>query len=404
MEKIVVIGAGHAAGQLVDALRTGGSRASIVLVGEEPFPPYQRPPLSKKYLAGEMARERLLFRPESFYTRHGVEREQGRRVVALDRDDAAVELDDGRSLPFDRLALCTGARVRRLALPGADLAGVHYLRSIAEADGLRQDWQQRSRVCIVGGGFIGLEVAAVARTLGKQVTLLEQQDRLMPRAVPRQVSDFYLALHRERGVDVRLGTTVRELLGKDGRVSAVACQDGSAIPADLVVVGIGVLPNSELAQQAGLACDNGVLVDEFACTADRRIVAAGDCTNHPNALLGRRLRLESVHNAVEQARTAAASLLGSPRAYRQHPWFWSDQFEFKLQMVGLSEGHDLAVSRGNARAGKFAVYYFQGQRLLAVDAVNSPADHMLARKLLAAGISPSAGQVSDPDFDLRSLL
>jgi len=404
MDRIVVIGAGHAAGQLVDALRTGGSRASIVLVGEEPFPPYHRPPLSKKYLAGEMARERLLFRPESFYTRHGVEREQGRRVLGLDRDGATVTLDDGRSLPFDRLALCTGARVRRLTAPGAELEGVHYLRGIADADRLREDWRHRQRVCIVGGGFIGLEVAAVARAQGKQVTVLEQQDRLMPRAVPRQVSDFFLALHRARGVEVRLGTTVSELLGKDGRVSTVACEDGSAIPAELVVVGIGVLPNCELARQAGLACDNGIVVDEFACTADPRIVAAGDCTNHPNALLGRRLRLESVHNAVEQARTAAASLLGSPRAYRQHPWFWSDQFEFKLQMVGLSEGHDLAVSRGNAQAGKFAVYYFREQQLAAVDAVNSPADHMLARRLLAAGISPSADQVSDPDFDLRSLL
>jgi 3-phenylpropionate/trans-cinnamate dioxygenase ferredoxin reductase subunit len=389
---------------LIDSLRRGGCRDRIALVGEESWLPYQRPPLSKKFLSGEMSRERLAFRPENFYVQHEIETRLSCKAISLDRDAGVVMLDTGESLPFDRLALATGARVRKLPLPGAELTGVHYLRSIDDAQALREDWADKQEVCVIGGGFIGLEVAASARALGKHVTLVESLDRLMARAVSPQTSDFFLQAHTSRDVRVLLGAGVEELIGKQGRVEALRLSDGREISAQVVVVGIGVLPNQELAAEAGLTCNNGILVDEFAVTSDSRIVALGDCSNHPNALMGRRLRLESVHNAVEQAKTAAASLMGQELAYNQVPWFWSDQFDIKLQMVGLSDGFDLAVQRGDQQAGKFSLFYFRNHTLIAVDSVNSAGDHMAGRKLLAAGISPSPEQAADPQFSLKSLL
>ena len=404
MQRILVIGAGHGAGQLLDSLRRSGCEDAITLVGDEPWLPYQRPPLSKKFLSGELSRERLAFRPENFYTRHQIHTRLSCRAVSLDRDTACVELDSGERLPFDQLAIATGARVRELSVPGAGLGGVHYLRGIDDARRLQEDWADKQEICVIGGGFIGLEVAASARALGKNVTVIEAMDRLMARAVSPGLSDFFLATHTGAGVRVLLDAGVEALLGAKERVEAVRLADGREIAADVVVVGIGVLPNQELAAGAGLACDNGILVDEFAQTSDPRIVALGDCTNHPNALLGRRLRLESVHNAVEQARTAAASLMGQKLAYNQAPWFWSDQFEYKLQMVGLSEGSDRVVLRGNPAAGKFSLFRYLGEVLLAVESVNSSADHMLGRKLLAARVYPTHQQAADADFELRSLL
>jgi 3-phenylpropionate/trans-cinnamate dioxygenase ferredoxin reductase subunit len=404
MQKILVVGAGHAAGQLIDSLRRGGCKDQITLVGEESCLPYQRPPLSKKFLSAEMSRERLAFRPGNFYVEHQVETRLSCKAISVDREASQVRLDTGESLPFDRLALATGARVRKLPVTAMELAGVHYLRTIDDAQGLREDWADKDQVCVIGGGFIGLEVAAAARALGKQVTVVETMDRLMARAVSPEMSDFFLRAHTSRGVRVLLGASVQDLLHRDGRIEALRLNDGREIPAQVVVVGIGVLPNQELAAEAGLDCDNGIWVDEFAQTSDPRVVALGDCTSHPNALLGRRIRLESVHNAVEQARTAAASLMGQKLPYNQNPWFWSDQFEIKLQMVGLSEGFDLAVQRGNQEGGKFSLFYFRKQTLIAVDSVNSAGDHMAGRKLLAAGVSPSPEQVADPGFSLKSLL
>ena len=404
MEKILVIGAGHGAGQLLDSLRRGGCEDSITLVGEESWLPYQRPPLSKKFLSGEMSQERLAFRPENFYARHQIDTRLSCRAISLDRDAACVELCTGETLPFGKLAIATGARVRELAVPGAALGGVHYLRGIDDACRLREDWVDKKEVCVIGGGFIGLEVAASARALGKNVTVVEAMDRLMARAVSPDLSEFFLATHTAAGVRVLLNAGVEALLGAKERVEAVRLTDRREIAADVVLVGIGVLPNQELAAQAGLACDNGILVDEFAQTSDARIVALGDCTNHPNGLLGKRLRLESVHNAVEQARTAAASLMGQKLAYNQAPWFWSDQFDYKLQMVGLSEGSDRAVLRGKPEAGKFSLFCFRGDELLAVESVNSAGDHMVGRKLLAARVYPSQQQAADTDFVLKSLL
>ncbi len=404
MQRIVVIGAGHASGQLLDSLRRGGSDAHITLVGEESWLPYQRPPLSKRFLSGELTVERLAFRPKSFYEKHDIHTRLSCRAVSIDRDAQTVRLANGEALDYDLLALTTGGRVRKLSVPGAGLTGVHYLRGIDDALGLQADWQGRDNVCVIGGGFVGLEVAASARRLGKNVTVIEMMDRLMGRAVSPAMSGYFLGLHTRNGSHVMCSTGVSELVGTDGRVSGVRLSDGREIPADVVVVGIGVLPNQELAREAGLACDNGIMVDEFARTSDPKIVSAGDCTNHPNSLLGKRLRLESVHNALEQAKSAAASLMGGQLPYAQVPWFWSDQYNSKLQMVGLSQGFDFAVQRGNPDEDKFSLFYYRGNALIAIDSVNCPGDHMGGKKLIAAGISPSPGQAADPEFPLKSLL
>lgn len=402
-ERIVVVGGGQAACQLVDSLRREGFERDIVLVSEEPHLPYQRPPLSKQFLAGELDESRLFMRKADYYEKQRIETRLGLRVVRLDRDRQSVELADGNQISFTGLALTTGARARPLAVPGAGLDGVFYLRNIADVRAIRERMGTARRVVVIGGGFIGLEVAAVARKLGKEVCVLEFQNRLMPRVIAPFLSDYYYSLHTRHGVDIRTGTAVDAIEKLDGGLG-VRCADGANHLADLIVVGVGVIPNIELARDAGLACDDGIRVDEFARTDDPRIVAAGDCTSHPNVLLARRLRLESVHNAMEQAKSAAATLCGKRVAYAQIPWFWSDQFDAKLQMVGLSQEHDQYVLRGLAESGKFSIFYYRGGELIAVDSINSPKDHLQARKLLTARISPSPEQAADVEFDLKSLL
>ncbi len=402
-ERIVVVGGGQAACQLVDSLRREGFERDIVLISEEPHLPYQRPPLSKQFLAGELDESRLFMRKADYYEKQRIETRLGLRVVRLDRDRQSVELADGNQISFTGLALTTGARARPLAVPGAGLDGVFYLRNIADVRAIRERMGTARRVVVIGGGFIGLEVAAVARKLGKEVCVLEFQNRLMPRVIAPFLSDYYYSLHTRHGVDIRTGTAVDAIEKLDGGL-CVRCADGANHLADLIVVGVGVIPNIELARDAGLACDDGIRVDEFARTDDPRIVAAGDCTSHPNVLLARRLRLESVHNAMEQAKSAAATLCGKRVAYAQIPWFWSDQFDAKLQMVGLSQEHDQYVLRGLAESGKFSIFYYRGGELIAVDSINSPKDHLQARKLLTARISPSPEQAADVEFDLKSLL
>ncbi len=402
-ERIVVVGGGQAACQLVDSLRREGFERDIVLISEEPHLPYQRPPLSKQFLAGELDESRLFMRKADYYEKQRIETRLGLRAVRLDRDRQSVELADGSQISFTGLALTTGARARPLAVPGAGLDGVFYLRNIADVRAIRERMGRARRVVIIGGGFIGLEVAAVARKLGKEVCVLEFQNRLMPRVIAPFLSDYYYSLHTRHGVDIRTGTAVDAIEKLDGGL-CVRCADGANHLADLIVVGVGVIPNIELARDAGLACDDGIRVDEFARTDDPRIVAAGDCTSHPNVLLARRLRLESVHNAMEQAKSAAATLCGKRVAYAQIPWFWSDQFDAKLQMVGLSQEHDQYVLRGLAESGKFSIFYYRGGELIAVDSINSPKDHLQARKLLTARISPSPEQAADVEFDLKSLL
>ncbi len=400
---IVVVGAGQAAAQAILTLRQRKFDGRITLVGEEDLPPYQRPPLSKKYLAGELARERLLLRPLAFYEKNGVEMRLGVRAEELEPDSRRVRLDDGRRLDYDGLLLATGSRVRRLNVPGSDLPGIHYVRNVADVDRLSEAVRPGNRLVVVGAGYIGLEVAAVAATKGLKVTVLEAVDRVMARVVCPEVSQFYLDYHTRSGVDIRCGTMIDSFVGK-GQVEAVSAAGGEQFPCDLVIVGIGIEPVVEPASGAGLDCDNGIRVDGYARTDDKAIVAAGDCTNHPSLLYGHRVRLESVQNAIDQAKVAAASLLDDDQPYDTVPWFWSDQYDVKLQIAGLSQDHDQVVLRGEPVTNSFAAFYLREGNLLAVDAVNSPREFMLGKRLIMQRAAPAPEQLADPATDLVELL
>jgi 3-phenylpropionate/trans-cinnamate dioxygenase ferredoxin reductase component len=350
---------------------------------------------------GKMERERLLFRQPAFYAAQAIELVFGEAVAAIDRAARTVTTATGRLTPYDALVLATGTRVRLLPVPGTELDGVAYLRTLEESEALARRIGEAGRVVVIGGGFIGLEVAAAARMLGKPVTVLEAAERLMGRVVAPVISEFYTRLHRERGVELVLNARVERIDGDAGRAVGVAMADGAWHAANLIVVGIGVLPNVELAIAAGLECENGILVDEHGRTGDPAIFAAGECTSHPNRFAGGRIRLESVQNAADQAKAVAAAILGRDEPYDEVPWFWSDQYEMKLQMVGISFGHDEQVVRGDPEAGKFSVFYFRGRRLIAIDSVNRAGDHMAGRKLLAAGTGLTPAQAADEGFDLK---
>lgn len=399
---ILIIGAGQAAAQAVDALRRRGHAGPITLVGDEPDLPYQRPPLSKKYLSGALARDRMPIRHQGFYQDHRVELRLGRRALRVDRAARRVGLDDGTELGYDLLLLATGSRPRTLAAPGSGLAGIHYLRTMADADTLRDLARPGRRAVIVGGGYIGLEVAATCRELGVEVTVLEMADRIMNRVVCEPVSAYFHAEHQRHGVGIRLGARVLGFEGDAaGRVSAVRCADGDAHAADFVVAGIGVLPEDQLARDCGLPCDNGIVVDEHCRTEDPSIYAIGDCTNHPSRHYGRRVRLESVDNAFEQANTAAANMLGVPTVHDKVPWFWSDQYHHKLIIVGLAQDHDRVVLRGEPAQHSFSCCYLRGGELIAVDTVNQPRDQMAARRLVAARSRPDPARLADPAVPLK---
>ena len=403
MSRIVIVGGGQAGIQIAESVRRGGYEDEIVLIGEESTLPYQRPPLSKKFLLGEMAAERLLFRPAEHYTKLNIETRLGVTVTALDRHARQLTLSDGETLAYTRLALTTGTRVRPLPVAGAGDPRVCYLRHLRDAETIRARLAEAARVVVIGGGFIGLEVAAVARTLGREVIVIEAQDRLMPRVVAPIVSAYYLQLHQAHGVQFRLNQQVARLEPTSDTLQVIAA-DGEMHAAELVVVGIGVVPNIEFAAAAGLECAGGIVVDEFARTHDPNIVAAGDCTFHRNTLFSKPHRLESVQNAVDQAKVAAGTLLDKPVAYSQLPWFWSDQYDVSLQMAGLSTGYDQVIVRGEIDSGKFSVFYFAGERALAADSINRPADHMAARRLLPIAGKLSPSQAADTTIDLKSLL
>jgi 3-phenylpropionate/trans-cinnamate dioxygenase ferredoxin reductase subunit len=393
-QKLVIVGAGHAAGQLIASLAQDKYQGAVTVVGDEAYPPYQRPPLSKKYLAGELALDRLYLKPVAFYEKFGTRLMLGRRVDRIDRAARRVVLDDGSSLDYSTLVLATGSRPRKLALPGADLPGIAYLRSIADVEAIRARFSPGTALVVVGGGYIGLELAAVAVKLGLTVTVLEQAPRLMMRGVGPVVSSFYERLHREEGVAVHTGIAVQGFEG-DGRVERVMC-DGMRVSADLVVVGVGALPNAELAQEAGLAATNGIDVDARCRTGDPAIFAIGDCTNQHHPLLDRRLRLESVHNALEQARMAAAAICGLPPPPDLVPWFWSDQYDVKLQTAGLSDRHDEAIVRGQPGEGRsFAVFYLSDGVLVACDAMNRTAEFMMSKVLIGAQARVDKGKLAD---------
>jgi 3-phenylpropionate/trans-cinnamate dioxygenase ferredoxin reductase subunit len=402
--RVVIIGAGHAAGQLISSLHMDDDfKGSITIIGDEPWLPYQRPPLSKQYLSGDMELDQVFLKDKGYYKTHHVNVRLGRRVEAIDRAAKTVTLDNGDTVAYDKLALTTGTRVRELSIPGSDLDGIHYIRTIDDTDALRKQFATGRSMSVVGGGYIGLEVAAAATKAGMKVTVLEMADRVMNRVVAPEVSTFYEALHRSHGVDIRTDVKVAGFAGKDS-ISSILFADGSSISSELCVVGVGVIPNTELAETAGLPCENGILVDEFAQTEDPDIVAAGDCTVHPNGIFNTQIRLESVQNAVDQAKAAALSILGKPKTYCEVPWFWSFQYDIKLQIVGLSQGYDQTVVRGKPEDASFSVFYLKDGRLIAVDAINSAKEYMMGRKLITEQAEPDPEKIADTSIPVRELV
>lgn len=400
MAGIVVVGAGQAGAVLVAKLRAAGHDGAITLIGDEPVPPYQRPPLSKAYLLGDMALERLFLRPASFYAENDITLLTGRRVRAIDPGARRITLD-GRVLEYDQLALTTGAVPRRLpAALGGDLAGVHLVRSLADVDRMAPEFTAGRRLVVVGGGYIGLEAAAVAVQRGLSVQVIEAAPRILQRVAAAETSDHVRALHQRHGVEVIEGVPLTRLTGAEGRVTGAELADGRVLEADFVICGIGVAPDTALAEAAGLEIDNGIATDALGRTSDPHVWAAGDCASFP--LNGERLRLESVQNAIDQAECVALNILGKGAAYAPEPWFWSDQYDMKLQIAGLGNGHDRVVVRDGGAARSH--WYFKGGRLIAVDAMNDPRAYMVGKRLLAMGRNPDAAALSDPGTDLKGLL
>ncbi len=403
MNKIIIVGGGQAGATVAQDLRKRGFEGDITILGDEPQLPYRRPPLSKSYLAGEATEESLYQMKAPILERNAIRYRGDGRVVGIDRAQRAVHLENGERLSYDKLVLTTGGRARPLPLPGAEAPNVHLLRTVADVDAIREDLASARRVVIIGGGFIGLEAAAVARKLGLEVTVLEGLPRVLARVTAPETSAFFEQAHRAHGVDVRTGAQVTGLLGSP-TVDRVQLADGEELPADVVIVGIGLIPNTELAAEAGLDVDNGIVVDEFGRSSDPDILAAGDCTNHPNRFYGRRIRLESVNNALEQARTVSATIMGEESPYDSVPWFWSDQYDLKLQMVGLSEGYERCVLRGDMASRRFALFYLKDGVIIAADTVSDPKDFMVAKKLVAARVQASAEQLADTTVPLSELL
>jgi len=399
MAGVVVVGAGQAGAALVAKLRNDGYDGPVTLIGEEPVPPYQRPPLSKKYLLGDMALERLYLRPESYYAEAGIELRTGLRVTGIDRGAQEVVMDEER-LGYAHLVLATGSLPRRLpAAIGGDLGGVHVVRTLADVDAMAPGFKPGAKVLIVGGGYIGLEAAAVAASRGMQVVLVEMAERILQRVAARETSDYFRALHTRHGVDIREGVGLERLLG-DGHVSGARLSDGTEMDVDMVIVGVGIVPDTTLAEAAGLETDNGIAVDAQGRTSDPAIWAVGDCASFPHQ--GGRLRLESVPNAIDMGECVARNIMGRAQDYVPQPWFWSDQYDVKLQIAGLSTGYDRIVTRDGGAAMSF--WYYRGDHLLAVDAMNDPRAYMVGKRLIDAGKSADPVLVADAGADLKPLL
>lgn len=400
---VVIVGAGHAGGQVAASLRQLKYEGPITLVGSENYVPYQRPPLTKEYLRGEQGLDRVTLRPEAFYEKNDVTLALGRKVQLIDRDKKVVKLDGEDELAYDKLVLATGSTPILPPIPGVNLDGVHLLRTIEDVDAIVQDLKTSATIGVIGGGYIGLEAAASFRHLGLDVSVIEMEDRLLKRVATAELASFYADLHRQHGVDIHLNSQVTEICGDgDDRVSSLSVSDGASLDLNLVIVGVGIRPNTELASNAGLSVENGIRVNEHCETDDPDIYAIGDCTNHPNPLIDRRLRLESVPNAMEQARVAAANITGTPNTYASYPWFWSDQYDLKLQMVGFASDRDETVTRRDGNSDAFADFHTKDGVLVGADAINSPRDFMAARQLCGKSVDLEA--LSDPLVDLRSLL
>jgi len=401
-ERIVIIGAGQAGAQAVATLRAEGFAGTLTMVGDEPFAPYQRPPLSKAYLQGKLERDRLFLKPDAFYSEARCELITGISASAIDRGAKTVSLSDGRSIAYDKLLLATGSRVRKIPVPGADLPGIHYLRGIADVDAMRPAFVPGAKLAVVGGGYIGLEVAAVAAKAGLDVTVFEAVDRVMARAVSPQLSEFYEKVHRDAGVKFHLNTGVKSFEGA-GRLQAVRTND-QAYPADIALVGIGILPNMELAKDAGLACDDGIVVDQNCMSiTDPAIFAAGDCTRHTGRN-GKPIRLECVQNAIDQAKHAALAMVGKPTPYREVPWFWSDQYDLKLQIAGLAWPGDQLVLRGDPALRKFAIFHLRQGAVAAVEAVNAAPEYIVGRKLINDGAHVAPERLADTSIPMKNIV
>lgn len=402
----VVVGGSHAGSQLAESVRKSGWEGEILVISDEAHLPYHRPPLSKTFLLEDKSAEDILIKPAALYEKLQITFSLNVRVVKIDRAAKLLELNDGTTVKYDKLALAIGARARRVPIPGADKSGVHVLRSLDDVEAIRAKVKKGAGAVIIGGGYIGLETAAALRSSGMQVTILEMMPRLLQRVTAPDVSAFYRRMHEEEGVIIRTDVHVQEIEG-DEEVTGVRCEGVGSIPADLVIIGAGVVPNIELAEQAGLEVEagGGIVVDEYCVTSDPDIVAAGDCTWHFNAIYDRWLRLESVPNALDQARVAGSNLCGAKTTNDQLPWFWSDQYDVKLQIAGLSQGFDDVVIRGDFESGKsFAAFYFDQNRLIAVDAVNMPIAFMVGKRLIAEGRQLDKGQLANAEVELKSLL
>lgn len=400
MERIVVVGGGQAGASLVAKLRTLGHAGPITLICAEPVPPYQRPPLSKGYLLGEMAEERLYLRPETWYAENDINLLLGAAATAIDPARRLVTVGDAE-IGYDHLALTTGAIPHRLpAAIGGDLGGVFTVRTLADVDGMAPRFRAGAHVLVVGGGYIGLEAAAVASKLGLRVTLVEMAERILGRVASGETAAAIRAEHEAHGVDIREGTQLVALEGNSGDVTAARLSDGDTLSVDFVIVGTGIRPDTRLAEDADIDCENGILVDALGQTSAERVWAAGDCTSFP--WRGGRLRLESVQNAIDQAETVAANMLGAGKPYQPVPWFWSDQYDLKLQIAGLNTGYDSVVTR--LTEGGRSFWYFAGTTLLAVDAINAARDYMVGKRLIEMGRSPDPEAIADPGTDLKALL
>jgi 3-phenylpropionate/trans-cinnamate dioxygenase ferredoxin reductase component len=399
----VIIGASHAGSSLATAARKEGWQGSIIMLGDETILPYHRPPLSKALLLGEKTADQIeIFKP-AVYEKANIEFRLGVSVEKIDRANKNVQLNNGETIPYDKLGLCTGARVRKLDIPGAQLKGVHYLRTLSDAQAIHAEVKPGGKAVIVGGGYIGLETAASLRKLGMEVTVLEMMNRILERVTAPELSAYYSDLHQRHGVNIIVNAQALELRGTD-RVEQVVCNENRTLDADLVIIGIGVIPNTELAADAGLAISNGVVVDELAQTSDPDIVAVGDCTNHPNDLLGYRLRLESVPNAMEQAKAAAATLCGQHKPYHALPWFWSDQYNIKLQIAGMNRGYERVIIRGVPATDQFVAWYMKGNQVLAADCINNPKEFMIAKKIIGKKVQVKDSDLANTGIDLNACI
>ena len=403
MNEIVVIGSGQAAIQTVMSLKRNEFTGSIKVIGEEDHLPYQRPPLSKDFLLEEYKPERVSLKKKEFYEENEVDLILGKRAESIDTILKEITLSDENKIRYDQLIIATGSRVRKLNVPGSDKKGIYYLRDLDDANALKQRLKKNKKMVIVGAGYIGLEVASVAASLGVEVTVIEMANRVMNRTVDPMISSYYQKLHESHGVKIHLDNGLKAFEGGDS-VNAVLCSDGLMLEADLVVIGAGVLPNQEIAIEAGLECNNGIMVNEFGETSTAHVYACGDCTNHPNKGLNTRLRLESVHNAMEQSKTVANTIMGNKEPYDQVPWFWSDQYDHKLQLVGISGDHDEVVMRGLESEQKFLLFYLKNSELIAVNAINSSKEFLICRKLVANKVKISSDVIKDQSVNLNDLL